>query len=258
LIKAITFDLWDTVFINDSDEPKRKAAGWPSKAVERRQLVKKFVEKHSPVSMELVQSVYDAADAAFKKVWYEQHKTWSVQERLDIVFKGIGVKLSDSDMKVLVRLHEEMELEFRPDFIPGVHEAIKRLHQKYKLGVISDTIFSPGRALRNLLEGEDLLKYFDVLIFSDEIGCSKPEPDIFEAACNGLSVRFQELVHVGDREHNDIVGPRELGIRSVLCTAAIDRGSNDTLADAVFKNYNDLPGIIESMNNLPVKNFIRK
>jgi HAD superfamily hydrolase (TIGR01549 family) len=249
LIKAITFDLWDTVFINDSDEPKRKAAGWSPKPVERRQLVKKFVEKKSPVSMELVQAVYNAADAAFNKVWFEQHNTWSVQERLDIVFKGIGIKLSDSDMKVLVRLHEEMELEFCPDFIPGVHEAIKSLHQKYKLGVISDTIFSPGRALRKLLEGEDLLKYFDVLIFSDEIGCSKPEPDIFEAACNGLGVRFRELVHIGDREQNDIVGPQEMGIRAVLCTAAVDRGSDNTLADAVFKNYSDLPEIIEKMNS---------
>ena len=249
MIKAITFDLWDTVFINDSDEPKRKAAGWPPKPVERRQLVKKFVEKKSPVSMELVQAVYNAADAAFKKVWFEQHNTWSVQERLDLVFKGIGVKLPDSDMKVLVRLHEEMELEFRPDYISGVHEAIKSLHQKYKLGVISDAIFSPGRALRNLLEGEDLLKYFDVLIFSDEIGCSKPAPEIFQAACDGLGVKFQELVHIGDREQNDIVGPREMGIRSVLCTAAVDRGSDNTLADAVFKDYNEFPEIIETMNN---------
>jgi putative hydrolase of the HAD superfamily len=249
LIKAITFDLWDTVFINYSDEPKRKAAGWPPKAVERRQLVKKFVEKHSPVSMDLVYSVYDAADEAFKKVWYEQHKTWSVRERLDSVFKDIGIVLPESDMAVLVRLHEVMELEFRPDFISGVHEAIKRLHQKYKLGVISDTIFSPGRALRNLLEGEDLLKYFDVLIFSDEIGCSKPAPEIFQAACDGLGVKFQELVHIGDREHNDIVGPREMGIRSVLCTAAVDRGSDNTLADAVFKNYSDLPEIIENINS---------
>ncbi len=38
-IKAITFDLWDTVLIDDSDEPKRKAAGRATKAMERRRLV---------------------------------------------------------------------------------------------------------------------------------------------------------------------------------------------------------------------------
>ena len=36
MIKAITFDLWDTVLIDNSDEPKRKAAGRPTKAIERR------------------------------------------------------------------------------------------------------------------------------------------------------------------------------------------------------------------------------
>ena len=36
MIKGITFDLWDTVFIDDSDEPKRKKAGRPTKSVERR------------------------------------------------------------------------------------------------------------------------------------------------------------------------------------------------------------------------------
>ena len=39
---AITFDLWDTVFHDDSDEPKRAAAGLPNKKVSRRDLVHCF------------------------------------------------------------------------------------------------------------------------------------------------------------------------------------------------------------------------
>jgi HAD superfamily hydrolase (TIGR01549 family) len=248
MIKAITFDLWDTVFIDDSDEPKRQAAGKPSKAVERRQLVKKFIDKHYPISMDLVTSVYDAIDAAFKKVWYEQHSTWRVQERLELVLKGLGRTLPAAEMKELVRLHEEMELEFRPDFVPGVHEAVKSLHKKYQLAVISDTIFSPGRTLRKILQGGGILECFDVFIFSDEFGCSKPEPALFHAVCEGLGIKSSELVHIGDREHNDILGPQKLGIHSILCTAAIDRGSDNTQAVATFNNYKDLPAIIERLN----------
>ena len=58
MIKAITFDLWDTVFIDDSDEPKRKAVGKPTKAVERRKLVKQFVSKHMLIPQELVNAVF--------------------------------------------------------------------------------------------------------------------------------------------------------------------------------------------------------
>ena len=38
-IGAITFDLWDTVFVDDSDEPRRAARGLGTKAQDRRRLV---------------------------------------------------------------------------------------------------------------------------------------------------------------------------------------------------------------------------
>jgi hypothetical protein len=37
-------------------------------------------------------------------------------------------------------------------------------------------------------------------------------------------------------------------VRSVLCTAAIDRGSDNTQAAAIFSDYNNLPAIIEKLN----------
>lgn len=247
MIKAITFDLWDTVFIDDSDEPKRKAAGRPTKAVERRQLVKQFADKHKQVSQDVVNAAYDAQDTAFRKVWHDLHITWSVRERLEIVLKGIGVTLQEDELVELVRLHEEMELEFRPSFIPGVHEAIKILSKKYKLGVISDAIFSPGRTLRKLLEDEGLLQYFSTFVFSDEVGCSKPHECVFKAAKEGLNVEYNEIVHIGDREHNDILGPNSLGMHSILCLAALDRGSDSNKADAFFKDYKELPILIENL-----------
>lgn len=50
MIKGITLILGDTVFIDDSDEPKRKNAGRPTKAAERRLLVHQFVNKHQNIS----------------------------------------------------------------------------------------------------------------------------------------------------------------------------------------------------------------
>jgi len=247
-IKAITFDLWDTVLIDDSDESKRKAASKPPKPIERRQLVKQFIEKYSPISQECVNVVYDAVDAAFRKVWHEQHITWTVRQRLSLILEGLGQTLPNSEMDELIQLHEDMELEYRPDFVPGIHEALKSLYGNYKLGVVSDTIFSPGRALRKLLADEGFLKLFDVCIFSDEFGRSKPEPAIFLAACENFGVKPTELVHVGDREHNDVAGARPLGALAVLCTAVIDRGSNKTKADAAFDNYKDLPAIIKQLD----------
>jgi len=247
MIKAITFDLWDTVFIDNSDEPKRKAAGRPTKAVERRRLVKQFIDKYHQISQDVVNTAYDTQDAAFKKAWHDLHITWTVKERLEIVLEGLGTTLPEDEFMELVRLHEEMELEFRPDFIPGVHNAIKTLHKKYKLGVISDAIFSPGRSLRKLLEDEGLLQYFSTFIFSDEVGCSKPAECVFYAAQESLEVEFNEIVHIGDREHNDIIGPKQVGMHAILCLATLDRGSDRKNADTFFTEYNRLPTLINNL-----------
>ena len=247
MIKAITFDLCDTVFIDDSDEPKRKAAGRLTKKEERRFLVLELGRKHKDISKEIVDAVYDSVDLAFSKVWHNQFVTWKVVERLEIIFKSLGVNLSIAEMAEIVRLHEEMELEFRPDFISGAAEAIEELHKSYKLGVISDAIFSPGRVLRELLSGEGILNCFDHFVFSDEIGHSKPQPIVFESALKKFNIHASELIHIGDREHNDILGPKNAGINAILCTASLNRGSANTKAVAIFSNYNELPSIINSL-----------
>jgi putative hydrolase of the HAD superfamily len=247
MIKAITFDLWDTIFIDDSDEPKRKAAGRLSKKEERRSLVLDFAGRHKDISEEFVNAIYDTVDAAFRKVWHEQFVTWKVKERLELIFSGLGVNLPEEEMDEIVKLHEEMELEFRPDFIEGVGDALEELKKSYKLGVISDAIFSPGRVLRELLKGEGLLHYFDHFVFSDEIGSSKPQPVVFESAWRKFGVKPEEMLHIGDREHNDIIGPKKLGVHALLCTASLDRGSENTQADGIFSNYKELPTIIKSL-----------
>lgn len=246
-IRAITFDLWDTVFADDTDEPKRKAAGRPSKGEERRQLVYQYISKQKIIAMPTVESVYDAVDTAFDKVWHTLHVTWSVRERLDIILKGLSVTIPETDMIELVRLHEEMELEFMPDFLPGAPDAIKALQGKYRLGVISDTLFSPGATLRKILKSENLLECFDSFIFSDEFGHSKPEQALFRAAAESLDVKPGDLVHIGDREYNDINGSHTSGSSAILCTVYKDRGSDQTEADAILQDYKDLPDIIANL-----------
>jgi len=247
-VEVITFDLWDTVFADDSDEPKRAAAGRDPKPVERRNLVEKFLADSEPVSRELIDTAYDTTDAAFREVWYGQKITWTVHQRLGVLLKGLKRQLPENRLSELVRLHEEMELEFRPDLATGVTEAIEKLHAKYRLAVISDAIFSPGRALRQLLDGYGILKYFDAFAFSDEIGYAKPMPIVFETIANQLGVELARIVHVGDREQKDIAGPHAVGARGVLCTVIKDRPGDNTKADAICKSFKNLPDIIEKLN----------
>jgi putative hydrolase of the HAD superfamily len=248
-VKAVTFDLWDTVFADDSDEPKREAQGLPAKPEQRRKLVYDFLSKHAPISKEIVDAAYSVQDAAFSRVWHHQYVTWTVEQRLSVLLQGLGRSLPQDEMAELVRLHEEMEVEIQPNIAAAIGPALETLSAKYKLGVISDTIFSPGRCLKKILESNGLLKHFSTFTFSDEVGIAKPTPGIFEAAAQALKVAPAEIVHIGDREQNDIDGPHKVGARAVLTTVIKDRRQGkDTQAEAICSDYTQLVEIIDQLN----------
>jgi len=248
-VQVVTFDLWDCMFVDDTDEPKRAAAGVPPKPVARRRLVHDALNRHAPIPQETVDLAYDVADAAFNEVWHEQHVTWSVHDRLSVLLAGLKRELPDDELAELVRLHEEMELEFRPDPAPGLHDALRELHGRFPLAVVSDAIFSPGRCLRELLRGEGLLDYFGCCAFSDEIGRSKPDPAMYQSVADHFGATFDGIVHVGDRPHNDIGGAHAIGARGVLLTVVKQRPLEGHAPDAVCSDYAGLPAIITTMNS---------
>lgn len=245
-VQAISFDLWDTLFVDDSDEAVRASRGMPTKKAERRFLLHRALSRHHRVAADQVNLAYDVVDAAFRKVWHDQHVTWTVRERLGALLEGLYLSLPEPELAELVRLHEDMELTVRPHLVPGAREAIEALKGRYKLAVISDAIFSPGRALRELLRGENLFGFFEVFVFSDEIGCSKPDRRVFDHAAEMLGVPVAHLVHIGDRDHNDVKGAQAAGARAILFTAVRKRDQS-TSADAVCGRYEDLARIIEQM-----------
>ena len=86
------------------------------------------------------------------------------------------------------------------------------------------------------------------MLFSDEIGASKPEPMVFRQAALGLSAAPYQIVHIGDRENNDIVGPLSIGMNAILFTGVKDRGSDSTQANAVCRTYAALPAIVRRLS----------
>lgn len=247
MIKAVTFDLWDTIVFDDSDEPKRAAQGLRSKKAERRHLLWQALNAIEPISQDQVSLAYDVADAAFNKVWHDQHVTWTIQDRLRVALKGLGRELPESVFDEVARKHEVMEVEVWPEAIDGIGAALDDLSQRYKLCIVSDAIVSPGSCLRQLLAIHGIKDYFGGFAFSDEVGHSKPHRSMFESAAGQLGVAMEEMVHIGDRDHNDVKGPQALGMKAVLFTASRDRDKATTSADAICERHADLPAVIDRL-----------
>ena len=57
---------------------------------------------------------------------------------------------------------------------------------------------------------------FDTIVSSASVGLHKPDPRIFEMACDRLSVEPSDAVHIGDHHYSDIVGASAVGMTAVL------------------------------------------
>lgn len=246
-ISAVTFDLWDTVFDDESDEPKRLQQGLETKPETRHRLLLEALKRHHEITRSDVDLAYAVANAAFYKVWQEASITWTNRERLEVLLKGLGKPLPDDELTALSTKMERLEVETPPDILPGVKDAIAELSGRYDLCVVSDTIVTPGHGLRDMLAHHDLLKYFKGFAFSDEVGRSKPDKAMFEAARAQMDVPFEEMVHIGDRDNKDIKGAQALGMKAILYTFKRDVDRYTTSADAVCEDHKDLVGIIDAL-----------
>ena len=159
------------------------------------------------------------------------------------------VEVLPSWSEEVVASWERMEILTPPELAPGIADALKELSQTCMLGIISDTIVTPGWGLRQILMDYGLAQYFRVFIYSDEVGAAKPQRRVFDEAAKRFNVPLEAMAHIGDREANDIAGPNPIGVKSILYTGVIDRDSANTKASAVCTHHNELPSIIASFQS---------
>jgi len=84
-----------------------------------------------------------------------------------------------------------------------------------KTGLVANSWPDPARLLRADVEGFGLAKQFDVIVFSEEVGFRKPQPEIFLHALEQLGVDPENAMFVGDRLDADVQGAAQVGMATV-------------------------------------------
>lgn len=84
--------------------------------------------------------------------------------------------------------------------------------RRLKLGVISNW----DERLRPLLERLRLAQYFEPIVVSREVGCSKPSRAIFDHAIQKLGLPPSAVLHVGDDRSMDVRGAQAAGLSALL------------------------------------------
>ncbi|HJW74853.1 MAG TPA: HAD family hydrolase [Thermoleophilia bacterium] len=240
MITAVTFDLWDTL-MTDRDLVGRQAL----RATRLRETLAPFGVY--PDDEELARAFARSWDN-FDRIWNGEHRTPTTAESTDVVLGSLGVTVPAATRTAVTRLLEDLVLEVPPVPVEGAVEVVVELAAGYRLGLVSDTGLSPGRALREVLERLGLLRHFDFLYFSDEGGMSKPDPRVFSLVLEKLGARPCEAVHVGDIARTDIEGARRAGMRAIHFVGMNASDAEGSTADLVINRLVDLPAALEKLS----------
>jgi putative hydrolase of the HAD superfamily len=84
-----------------------------------------------------------------------------------------------------------------------------------KTGLVANSWPDPARLLRADVESFGLTELFDVIVFSEEVGFRKPQPEIFLHALAQLGVDPENAMFVGDRLATDVQGAAQVGMATV-------------------------------------------
>ena len=124
-------------------------------------------------------------------------------------------------------------------FYDGVIEMLDRLSNIYSLGVITN-----GNADVNYIGVGD---YFDFTMSSEKAGVAKPHEDIFHQAMQLSDHSFDETVYVGDDPKCDVIGPQNLGMRSIWYNPDLKPWPAGQTPAAIFRHHDELE---DKINNL--------
>lgn len=114
--------------------------------------------------------------------------------------------------------HEELMNYYRTQYVKKAmlfHQAREILQyctEKYRTGLITNgrNVIQYGK-----IDQLEIRSYFDVILVSEEAGCKKPDPRIFEMTLNQLQLPPDQCLYIGDHPANDIEGASKVGMKTI-------------------------------------------
>lgn len=214
MLKAIAFDLWETL-ITDTPELSRR-----QERIRLTRMEEILAARGYPAAAERIETAY-------RKLWHRcQELYWSsdldvpCRRQIEHFLEALELDPATFDTRVLDELeaaYASAALDVPPSAVDGAREVLEAIRaRELRVGLISNTGRTPGSVLRGVLDHLGLARSIDAMVFSNEHGECKPRASIFERLRCDLEVRYDEMLFVGDNLYVDVYGAQSCGMRAVL------------------------------------------
>lgn len=181
MLKAVLFDLWDTL------------AYTPGRSKVREQIFRQLGEGR-----------YEKMRQIFKEAHREDISTDTFIRRVHA-----AIRLEKDDIKY-VRMYYDYSSFLLFDDTEDILKWLKL--QGYFIGLISNCPSNTRGKFHQL----GIKDYFDTVILSFEVGLMKPSKEIFDLALQELKVKPSLAVMVGDKLVQDMEGAKNARMRGIL------------------------------------------
>jgi len=199
------------------------------------------------ISKEQVAQALDKAVSSLVEIW-KTDKDVSHMEQLKLILNCLTentLTLKNGWISELSRAYTSPIFEVPPYINPDAPHVLEWLkNQNKQTAIICNTGLTPGIMLKRFLEKNGMAKYFDLMLFSDEVGFRKPHPKIFEIAAEKLNAKPYEIIHVGDNLKTDVVGAKKAGFKAVHLVCDVGR---DRIAEADPKSLVHISRKLDSL-----------
>ena len=232
-ITAVTFDLWQTLLLDNRELGRARAQVRLEGTQEALGRAGIFYD------LEHIREAYRACYRECRRI-RDQNLDVSFRDQVEIFINNIGGgmvgRLDEETIQEILRVYADSFFVHPP--VPhsdalSVLGDVKTMG--LRIGLISNTGMTPGATFRRYLDQQGMLGYFDTLTFSDEVKLAKPSDEIFLLTLRSLGATPPETVHVGDHVQNDVVGAKRCGLKTVWITGFYENenpSDPDTMPDA--------------------------
>jgi len=132
--------------------------------------------------------------------------------RMSRFLAEFGVRIGPAATRRLLRLRQEAYRSHRRP-VPGALTLLRHLQRSGRSIVVVSNNLRSEQVEKLRVTG--LAPWVNLLVCSEQVGVTKPDPRIFYAALSGAGATPDQAVMVGDSWESDVVGAVRAGIRPV-------------------------------------------
>lgn len=132
--------------------------------------------------------------------------------------------------------------------IPDIEISLKELQNNFKLYVGSNAGDSVSADIEKALQRTGILKYFDKVFSSKDIGYEKPHIKFFENIRSELKADPEEVLMIGNSCKKDIEGAKQDGWNTIWFNESQEPGENCEHADAIIYHMSQLTELVHILN----------